>query len=150
VLVTQSTLCEAAVKYAPEDEVKRVKWVSRVVLLISLAATSSVIAQFGHPLTGSWSGDWGTSKEQRNRVLLDIQWDGKALRGTLNGAPLTVATVNPETWAVRFEADTKDASGNTARSVLDGKLENLGAYQRFITGTWMQGSTRGDFKVTRN
>jgi hypothetical protein len=118
--------------------------------LACLAVASAVSAQFGHPLTGSWSGDWGTTKDQRNRVLLDIQWDGKVLRGTLNGAPLTVATVNPETWAVRFEADTKDAAGNTARSVLDGKLENLGAYQRFITGTWTQGSTKGDFKVTRN
>jgi hypothetical protein len=119
-------------------------------VLACLTVVATLSAQFGHPLTGSWSGDWGTSKDQRNRVLLDIQWDGKALRGTLNGAPLTVATVNPETWAVRFEADTKDTSGNTVRSVLDGKLENLGAYQRFITGTWTQGSTKGDFKVTRN
>jgi hypothetical protein len=128
----------------------RVVLLRLVGFLACLAVASAVSAQFGHPLTGSWSGDWGTTKDQRNRVLLDIQWDGKALRGTLNGAPLTVATVNPETWAVRFEADTKDAAGNTARSVLDGKLENLGAYQRFITGTWTQGSTKGDFKVTRN
>jgi hypothetical protein len=119
-------------------------------MLACLTVVATLSAQFGHPLTGSWSGDWGTGKDQRNRVLLDIQWDGKALRGTLNGAPLAVATVNPETWAVRFEADTKDASGNSVRSVLDGKLENLGAYQRFITGTWTQGSSKGDFKVTRN
>jgi hypothetical protein len=119
-------------------------------MLACLTVVATLSAQFGHPLTGSWSGDWGTSKDQRNRVLLDIQWDGKALRGTLNGAPLAVATVNSETWAVRFEADTKDASGNTVRSVLDGKLENIGAYQRFITGTWTQGPSRGDFKVTRN
>jgi hypothetical protein len=128
----------------------RVVLLRLVTLMACLAVASAVSAQFGHPLTGSWSGDWGTTKDQRNRVLLDIQWDGKALRGTLNGAPLTVATVNPETWAVRFEADTKDAAGNTVRSVLDGKLENLGAYQRFITGTWTQGSTKGDFRVTRN
>ena len=119
-------------------------------MLACLMVVATLSAQFGHPLAGSWSGDWGATKDQRNRVLLDIQWDGKALRGTLNGAPLTVATVNPETWAVRFEADTKEAGGNTVRSVLDGKLENLGAYQRFITGTWTQGSTKGDFKVTRN
>ena len=78
-------------------------------MLACLTVVATLSAQFGHPLTGSWSGDWGTSKDQRNRVLLDIQWDGKALRGTLNGAPLAVATVNPETWAVRFEAETKDS-----------------------------------------
>jgi hypothetical protein len=127
---------------------RRLVRLATVLAWLTVVATPS--AQFGHPLTGSWSGDWGATKDQRNRVLLDIQWDGKALRGTLNGAPLIMATVNPETWAVRFEADTKDAAGNTVRSVLDGKLENLGAYQRFITGTWTQGSTKGDFKVTRN
>jgi hypothetical protein len=133
-----------------EGAVIKVRLVRLATVVACLTVAATLSAQFGHPLTGSWSGDWGTTKDQRNRVLLDIQWDGKALRGTLNGAPLTVATVNPETWTVRFEADTKDASGNAVRSVLDGKLENLGAYQRFITGTWTQGSTKGDFKVTRN
>ena len=33
---------------------------------------------------------------------------------------------------------------------IDGKLENIGAYQRVISGTWLQGPTKGDFKVIRN
>jgi hypothetical protein len=34
--------------------------------------------------------------------------------------------------------------------VIDGKLENVGAYQRFITGTWTEGGKKGEFKIVRN
>jgi hypothetical protein len=113
-----------------------------LVVLLGLAAAS---AQFGHPLKGSWSGDWGTSPQARNRVLLDLQWDGKAITGTINPGPDAVpiqrATVNVSDWTLRLEAPGY---------VIEGKLENLGAYARFITGTWTQNGVKGDFKVTRN
>jgi len=124
------------------------------VIVASLAIAATASAQFGHPLKGSWSGDWGTSRTDRNRVLVNIDWDGKALNVVVNPGPnaatLSRATVNYDTWAVRFEGDGKDKAGSTVHYVIDGKLENLGAYQRFITGTWTQGSAKGDFKITRN
>ena len=60
------------------------------------------------------------------------------------------ATLDPSTWTVHFEAERKDASGQAVRYVIEGKLENIGAYQRFITGTWTEGTRKGDFKVVRN
>ncbi len=51
---------------------------------------------------------------------------------------------------VHFEGDGKDKSGANVHYVIDGKVENLGAFARFITGTWTQGSAKGHFKVTRN
>jgi len=36
------------------------------------------------------------------------------------------------------------------RYVVDGKLENLGAYNRVMTGSWSQGSVKGDFRLVRN
>jgi hypothetical protein len=123
-------------------------------ILAALAIAVTASAQYGHPLKGQWSGDWGASKADRNRVLVDIDWDGKALSVVLNpGANATTlsrATVNYDTWAVHFEGDGKDRTGAAVHYVIDGKLENLGAYQRFITGTWTQGSAKGDFKITRN
>jgi hypothetical protein len=123
-------------------------------LLACLAVAATAAAQFGHPLKGSWSGDWGPNKNDRTRVLIEIKWDGKELTGTLNpganATPLQKLTLNPETWAIHFEADGKNNAGAAVRYVVDGKLENIGAYQRFITGTWMQGSTKGDFKITMN
>lgn len=122
--------------------------------LASFAVTLTAWAQFGHPLKGSWSGDWGTSKESRNRVLLDLQWDGKAITGTINpgtdGVRLTKATLDAANWTVSLEADAKDKSGAAVRYVIEGKLQNLGSSYRVMTGTWSQGGVKGDFTITRN
>lgn len=108
----------------------------------------------GHPLKGSWSGDWGTSKDNRNRVLLNLNWDGKAITGTINpgpnAVPLTEAILDPTSWTIRFRAEGKDRSGSIVRYVIDGKLQNLGSYHPVITGTWSQGTQKGDFRITRN
>jgi hypothetical protein len=121
---------------------------------MALAIASPAAAQFGHPLKGSWSGDWGATKENRSRILLELHWDGKAITGTINpgpnAVPLQKATLDMATWGVHFEAEGKDASGKAVRYVIDGKLENIGAYQRVITGTWTEGAKKGDFKIIRN
>jgi hypothetical protein len=122
-------------------------------MLVVLGAAASAAAQFGHPLKGSWSGEWGTNNN-RQHVVLNLNWDGKAISGVINpganAVTLTTATLDPSTWTVHFIGDGKDASGAAVHIVIDGKVENLGAFQRFITGSWTQGSQKGTFKVTRN
>ena len=122
-------------------------------LFLGLVAAPA-LAQFGHPLKGSWSGDWGPTKENRTRILLDLNWDGKEISGVINpgpnAVPLQKATLDPSSWNVHFEAEGKSTAGQPVRYVIDGKLQNIGAYQRFITGTWMEGSKKGDFKIVRN
>ncbi|HKB09106.1 MAG TPA: hypothetical protein VKD69_00580 [Vicinamibacterales bacterium] len=121
-----------------------------VLLLVAMPA----LAQFGHPLKGTWSGDWGPTRENRTHVVLEFNWDGKAITGTINPGPKAVpfkkAELNPDTWGVHLEGDGKDASGAPLRYVIDGKLENIGAYARVLSGTWTEGSKKGDFKVVRN
>lgn len=132
----------------------RVKSPGIVAFLACLAVAGAAFAQYGHPLTGSWSGDWGTSKDTRHRVLIDLHWNGKEITGTINpgpdAVPLKTATLDPTKWTVRFEADGKAGPEGPVRYVIAGKLENLGSYYRVITGTWTQGSQKGDFKITRN
>src|SRR6266566_9944843 len=116
-----------------------------IVASLSTVALAKVDAQFGHPLKGSWSGDWGVNANTRTHVVLDINWDGKTLTTALNPGANAVplkTTLEPSTWMVHFEGDGKDG-----RIVVDGKVENLGAYARVMTGTWAEGSKKGNFKL---
>jgi hypothetical protein len=117
--------------------------------LALLACLGLCLAQQGHPLTGTWSGDWGSNATQRNQITLVMNWDGKQVTGLINpgpdSIPLKSVIVDVNNWTVRIEADGKD--GHIAA---DGRLEDLGSYHRTITGTWTQGSTKGTFKLTRD
>lgn len=83
-----------------------------------------------------------------------MKWDSKNVTGMINpgpnSMPLKVAALDAANWTVHFEADGKDQSGNPVHIVADGKLDHIGSYNRTITGTWTQGSTKGDFKLTRD
>jgi hypothetical protein len=137
----------------------------RILPLVAIFATTlAALAQWGHPLKGSWSGEWWLKKGDENRILLEFDWDGKTLKGMLNPGtdnvtlqnlslqppPINDVSKAMDPWLLHFEADVKDSSGKTAHYVVDGKLQNLGAYNRFITGTWAVGSQKGEFKVVRN
>lgn len=126
-----------------------------VFVAVLLVACSSVLsAQYGHPLKGSWSGDWGPDKDTRHRLLLELHWDGKAITGTINPGPNAVAlqkaSLDPSTWSVRFEAEGAGPGGAKMHYLIEGKVENLGAYRRVLAGTWSQGDQRGDFRLIRN
>jgi len=123
-------------------------------VIVAALGAGPAAAQYGHPLKGTWSGDWGPNKETRHRVLLELHWDGKAITGTINPGPNAVrlqkASLDPAAWDMRLEGEGRDASGATVRYLIEGKIENLGAYRRVLTGTWTQGPERGDFRLTRN
>ena len=123
-------------------------------VLAGLVITASGIAQEGHPLTGIWYGDWGANATQRNHLTIQLQWDGKNVTGLVNPGPdsypLKVVTLDSSKWTVHIEGDAKEDKGATAKLVADGKLENIGSYNRTITGTWTQGATKGTFKLKRD
>jgi len=125
-------------------------WVS---LLVCLVLTVSAFAQEGHPLKGTWLGDWGPNKNDRNQVTIVMDWDGKQITGSINPGPNAVqlknATLNPQGWTVHFEADAKNAAGQNVHYVVDGKIENLGLYNRSIVGTWGHDNVKGDFRIQR-
>jgi len=129
---------------------------TRVLLLICLLAALGVpsLAQEGHPLTGTWSGDWGANASQRNHLTFVLNWDGDKVTGTMNPGPdaVTLAniTVDYATWTVRIEGDSKDQAGAPAHFVAEGKLDELGSYHRTLAGTWSQGAAKGNFKMVRD
>jgi hypothetical protein len=136
----------------------RGRFIAVVSLLACLLVITSAFAQEGHPLTGTWHGDWGPTPTHRNDVTLVLEWDGKNISGLVNPGPesikLSKATMepsfDPKGWTVHFEADAKDHDGKPVHFVVDGKIENLTSIRRSIVGTWNHGSVKGDFKVTRD
>ena len=114
-------------------------------------------AQEGHPLSGTWSGERTLSPGEPVRVTLVMNWDGKAITGTINpgpdAIPLGRVTVDYEKWTVRIEAESRDSSKQPGQIVIEGKLDDLGSWHRTLTGTWVQAEAepaKGTFKLTRD
>ena len=53
-------------------------------------------------------------------------------------------------WMFHLETDAKDPNCAMQHFVADGKLDNIGSYNRTVTGTYTYGTTKGDFKITRD
>ncbi|HVH27795.1 MAG TPA: hypothetical protein VM818_13595 [Vicinamibacterales bacterium] len=122
-----------------------------IAILACLVVWAPALAQYGHPLKGTWSGDWGPNAATRNRVLLHLDWDGKAITGSINpGSPnaITLTRVTAEPVQPTFDAWNVRMEGNGV--VVEGKVVNLGSYERTMSGTWTEKGQKGDFKLTRN
>ena len=78
---------------------REVRWIENAWYLVGfvacLALSIPALAQFGHPLKGSWSGEWRENAATEHRILLEFKWEGKygvnpeggTLTGTLNPVP---------------------------------------------------------------
>ena len=127
-----------------------------LVSVLAVAVPAVAAAQFGHPLKGQWSGEWGP-KDNPSRLLLDIHWDGKELTGRINPGTPAEGTLKKvaidysavTSWKVQIEAEAKEG-GKVVPIRVDATLENLGAYYKVLHGTWTQGGRKGEFTVTRN
>ena len=124
------------------------------ILAVSFAALSGApaVAQEGHPLKGSWIGTWANNKLHGNDVLVIMNWNGKQITGMINPGTddiaFKTATLDPDKWTVRIEADAKSKAG-TVSYVIEGKLENLAMHNRSIVGTWKSSQGSGAFNIQR-
>src|SRR5262252_7584172 len=114
----------------------KLKIVSLFSVLTCLVIVASALAQ-GDPLSGTWTGDWGPSPNDRNDVTLQLKWDGKALTGNITGGtnvsgqiPLQKTSFDPKTGAVHMEADAS-SRGRTIHYVVDGKVD-----KGMMAGSW--------------
>jgi hypothetical protein len=130
---------------------KRLITTAVAALALLVLATSG--AQEGHPLKGSWLGEWEGNTVHGDNILLILDWDGKAITGMINpgtdNIPLKSGSLEPNGWVVKLEAEGKDKDGSAVRYVIDGKIENLELPNRSITGTWSSNKGRGTFTVSR-
>jgi hypothetical protein len=131
-----------------------------VTLAFALAIAVIPAAQEGHPLTGTWYGEYDAGTQKRDLTII-MKWDGKQTTGTMNpgpnATPVTSAALDitpgkpapegrdstegiPPTFKVRIES-----GGMT----FEGTIQNPVAGNRRITGTWMRGAERGTFQLRR-
>jgi len=119
------------------------------------AVAMPAIAQVGHPAKGSWIGYWGPSEQDRNRILMVLDWENRQIVGTINpgrnAVPVKRAEIDYDTWTMTIEAEMPKDDGTAALWVARGKLENLGSWtNRRYTGTYQHGDETGRFALVLN
>jgi hypothetical protein len=133
------------------------KTLVRVLALAALGVSATLAAptsaQEGFPLKGSWLGSWAGNAQLGDNILLILDWDGKNITGMINpgtdNIPVAKASLDPNGWVVRIEADAKDKSGAPVHYVIDGKVENIELPNRSIVGNWSSQKGKGAFEVSR-
>ena len=127
--------------------------------LACLALAATISAQEGHPLVGSWHGDWGLGAAGRQdlTVIIDYTPDGADVTGIVNPGydhaalqNIQVTIPKPTDWTIKFEVELKDKAGKATRYLAEGKLDKLGSDRRTLIGSWSAGPAKGDFKLTRD
>jgi hypothetical protein len=134
-----------------------------------MALPVAAAAQEGHPLAGTWYGDYGTGGQKTDLTLI-MKWDGQNVTGTINPGPDAIpikaavmditpgkpaaegersTTGKPPIFKVRFEVDAPSATGGTDRMIYEGTIQNPVAGNRTIAGTWSRGGERGPFLLRR-
>lgn len=123
----------------------------RFIALMLLCVMAPLNAQEGHPLAGTWQGEWGNGQF----LTLILTWDGKAISGMANPGPamteLASGTVvlNSSNWTVTINTDLKDDNGNTLHFSASGKLDNIGSPLRVLNGEWTSGKDKGVLTLSR-
>ena len=121
--------------------------------LAAVAVAALAAAQEGHPLKGSWIGVWDSNATHGDNIVVILDWDGSRITGMINpgtdNIEIDAATLNPENWTVRIEADAQTDDGDTITYVIEGMIEALELPSRSIIGTWRSDNGRGVFDIRR-
>lgn len=129
------------------------KSITIALVAAALAYLGTAGGQEGHPLKGSWLGEWAGNSTHGDNILLILNWDGVNISGMINpgtdNIPVAKASLDPNGWVVKLEADAKDKAGANVHYVIEGKIENLELPNRSITGTWQSNKGRGAFTASR-
>lgn len=101
-------------------------------------------AQEGHPLKGSWIGEWSGNTTHGEFVLIVMDWDGEEVTGVINPGTdnMEIENVDLDTsdWSVEIQA-----GGYT----IDAVVENLELPTRSLAGSWRSSNGSGEFDIVR-
>lgn len=116
---------------------------------VLLAAAALANAQEGYPLDGTWRGEHPTTGGGTSTVVIVFEWDGKKLNGVVNPGPdqfqVTNVELIPDGWKVKIAAKSKTGQAIS----YDAVLSDIGKYDRHLNGTWTEGGTKYNVRMTR-
>ena len=122
---------------------------SAAAILFFFSLSGTVLAQEGYPLDGTWRGEWGQPGGDKTMAVVVMNWDGETINGRINPGRNMIffedAGLDPETWTVRFSSTSKQGEPIE----FEGVLENIGSYNRTITGTWTIAGVANELVLTR-
>ncbi|HEX6997851.1 MAG TPA: hypothetical protein VF322_06880 [Gammaproteobacteria bacterium] len=128
-------------------------WARAAVVGVAIAGGVAAFAQEGHPLKGSWLGTWESNEIHGESMFMVLDWDGEKITGMINpgtdNIPIGEASLDPDGWVVRLEADAQDRNGRPVHYVIEGKIQDLELPNRSLVGTWQGGNGRGAFEASR-
>jgi hypothetical protein len=99
------------------------------------------------PISGRWTGNWGPTPSHRHIVILELKWDGKSLKGTINPGPngfkLQKASFDPNTGEIHMEVDA-GSMGKRFHYFIEGKVD-----EGVLFGKWHHSKLEGDFRLAK-
>lgn len=135
-----------------------------VLLATVMTLTAATMAQEGHPLSGTWYGEFSTGNQPRDLTVV-MKWDGKSATGVINPGPDAIqltsvvmditpgkpapegqnsTTGTPPTFHIRMQANMPGGA-----TTFEGTIQNPVAGNRRITGIWTRGGEKGTFSLRR-
>lgn len=109
-----------------------------------LFLVNTAVAQEGHPLKGSWIGEWSGNKAMGEFVLIVMDWNGEEVTGMINpgtdNLEIDSVDLDPSDWSVEIKAGDY---------TIDAKIESLELPSRSLAGSWKSRGGRGDFEIVR-
>jgi len=122
------------------------KTVSFALFTVILAA-SCLTAQGTADPSGRWSGTWGPTPSHRHAVSMELKWDGKTLKGTINPGPnslrLQKTSFDPNTGLLQMEVDA-GSMGKRLRYLIEARVED-----GILIGRWHHTKLQGDFRLAK-
>jgi hypothetical protein len=148
----------------------RMKSMRSLILCVGvLALVAPAVAQEGHPLKGTWYGDFGT-RTDRHDLTVVLDWEALEITGVIDPGPDAIPIKSaeldispgipaaegqgrtegtPPEFRVRIEVDAPNDTGGTDTFIFEGMIVNPVAGNRRIVGTWTCGDTNGNFQIRR-
>ena len=120
------------------------------IFLFLLFVPTTAMGQEGFPLDGTWRGEWGVpGDDELTMAVIVMNWDGEQISGRINPGRNMIffeeASLDAENWIVRFSSTSKEGQP----IMYEGVLEDIGSYNRTISGTWTIAGVENQLVLTR-